>query len=241
MTDFIKKEQSPRMFDKIAATYDIINRVLSLGMDRSWRKEMLSVLPSREGLSVLDLATGTADVPIILMRSPRVALVDGIDLAGKMLKIGGIKVERAALNNRIFLHEGDAENIAYRDGCFDVVTMAFGIRNVKDVGRCLRESLRVLRPKGRLIILEFATPARTPLRQIFRSYTRVVLPWVGRASGNGSAYRYLDQTIRDFPCGEAFVALMRENGFCGAGWRELMLGAVNLYWADKAGGTDDHG
>ena len=239
MPEIIKKEHSPGMFDKIAATYDVLNQLLSLGMDRRWRKQMLTVLPSRQGLSVLDLATGTAEVPILLMRSNRVALVDGIDLATNMLKIGSLKVKKASLDNRIFLHEGDAERIAYRDDSFDVVTMAFGIRNVRSVETCLNECLRVLRPAGRLIILEFATPTRSPLRQIFQAYTRFILPWIGRASGNTAAYRYLDQTIREFPCGDAFTSMMSKRGFSLTQRRELMLGAVNLYWADKAGRTND--
>ena len=196
---------------------------------------MLSVLPRRTGLSALDLATGTADVPILLMKSNRIALVDGIDLAGNMLAIGANKIKNAGLEDRIFLHEGNAEEIAYRDESFDVVTMAFGIRNVVQVERCLSEALRVLRPAGRLIILEFGTPRRAPLRQIFQFYTRMVLPWVGRSSGSAGAYHYLDQTIRAFPCGADFVALLQRQGFDNASCRELMLGAVHLYWADKAG------
>lgn len=228
------KSDSYKIFDSIAGRYDVINTVLSGGLHRIWRKELRRKIPDRSEQIVLDLATGTADVAIELIKDPRVAKVVGVDLSEGMIAIGRSKLKKLGHDDRIQLHVGDAQNLSYTAAQFDAATMSFGIRNVPDVEACLREIHRVLKPGGRGLVLEFALPRPTVLRKLHLFYLRRILPVIGRAmSGHGTAYTYLNQTIEEFPYGEDFVVLMKRAGFTNAQHASLTFGIVNLYWGDK--------
>lgn len=227
------------MFDAISPRYDLLNRLLSLGLDIFWRRQLVRFLPVGAGcdLSLLDLATGTADVPLTLVRqSKNIEHAVGIDLADKMLAIGREKITLANLADKITLSHGDANHIPFEDNVFDAVTIAFGIRNVEDHNQVLREMRRVLKPRGRAIILEFSLPENKALRATHLFYLRVVVPAIGGlVSGHGEAYRYLNQTIETFPYGDDFCALMELCGFKKVKAHPLMGGIATIYEGEKGG------
>ncbi len=219
-----------QMFDKIAHRYDLLNRTLSMGMDQSWRKKVVSRLPARQALRVLDVATGTGDLAIAIGQDPRVASVLGIDLAEEMLARGRIKLVPHRKGAPIELHTGDALDLQSLGQTFDVVTNSFGIRNVLDVDQALREMRAVLRPGGKALVLEFSTPPNPVFRAIYELYRAHILPRVGGlVSGDPGAYQYLDRTNRTVPAGEAFLDKMRSAGFHTTRVHRLSLGAVSLY------------
>jgi demethylmenaquinone methyltransferase/2-methoxy-6-polyprenyl-1,4-benzoquinol methylase len=223
------------MFDRVARRYDLLNRLLSLGIDCAWRKKMASFLPSGNGLQVLDLATGTADQLLFLFeQSERVRSGLGMDLAEKMLDIGRKKVARQGLSRAIRLTTGDAMDIPAQGNLFDAVTISFGIRNMTDVGKALGEMHRVLKPGGRVLVLEFSLPGNPLFRRVYLFYLRHILPRIGAAvSGDSGAYRYLNETIETFPHGEAFCRLLRDVGFAATAGQPLTFGIVTIYRGDK--------
>ncbi len=228
------KSESYRIFDAIAGRYDLINSVLSFGLHRLWRRAIRRSLPSRPGLTVLDLATGTADVALELIRSPRVDRVTGLDMSQGMIALGRDKVQARGLSQKISLEVGDAQRLPYAAASFDAITMSFGIRNVPDVLACLKEMHRVLKPNGRTLILEFALPQSRIVRAGHLFYLRHVLPAIGRMlSGHATAYTYLNQTIEEFPYGQDFTALLQKAGFEKVQFKNLSFGIVNLYRGDK--------
>jgi len=229
------KSDSYKVFDAISGRYDVINTVLSGGLHRSWRKALRRQLHNEFGQTVLDLATGTADVAIELVKDPRIAKVIGLDMSEGMIAIGRRKLRTGSLEDKIQLTVGDAQKLSFATATFDAATMSFGIRNIPDTSACLREIYRVLKPRGRALILEFALPRSKLLRSLHLFYLRNVLPKIGRMlSGHDTAYTYLNQTIEEFPFGDDFVNLMKKAGFQKAGHRSLTFGIVNLYWGDKA-------
>ena len=224
------------MFDRISPRYDFLNRLLAWGLDISWRKRLGRYLPERQGLQLLDLATGTADVPLLLVRHfPNIDNVNGVDMARKMLDIGRAKVDRASLVHKIQLSPGDASQIPFPDSQFDAATMAFGIRNVADPMVVFREMQRVLKPQGRALILEFSLPENAFLRWGHLIYLRTVVPVIGwLVSGHYKAYKYLNSTIETFPHGEKFCRMMREAGFKNVLAHPLFAGVATIYQGDKA-------
>ncbi|TFH01572.1 MAG: bifunctional demethylmenaquinone methyltransferase/2-methoxy-6-polyprenyl-1,4-benzoquinol methylase UbiE [Calditrichales bacterium] len=224
-----------RMFDRIAGRYDLLNHLLSLGQDIRWRKKVSEFLPERKDLYLLDLATGTGDQLLYLMKNDdRIKKALGLDLAREMLKVGRKKMARLHMENRITLEEGDAERIGQSDNQFDVVTISFGIRNVTDVKKSLNEMNRVLKPGGRVLILEFSLPGNKLLRNLYLYYFRHILPAVGSIiSGDGYAYRYLNRTVETFPYGDEFCALLRECKFEAVSMRPLTFGIATVYYGDK--------
>lgn len=220
-----------QMFDRIAHRYDLLNRTLSMGIDISWRKKLAAMLPPQPGLRVLDLATGTADVPLALCDyNADVTEVVGMDLSEGMLALGKQKVTAAARDAQIQLSVGDAMQIPAEERSFDAVTISFGIRNVPDVSQTLREMYRVLRPGGYGLVLEFSTPEIPGWKQAYLLYLRHLLPRVGAMiSGDSKAYRYLNQTIETFPYGQAFCNLMIEAGFTEVEGVELTGGIATIY------------
>lgn len=224
-----------RMFDAIAPRYDLLNRMLSLRQDVRWRRRMAGLLPERHGLRLLDLATGTADQIIsILDHSDRVDRAVGADMAERMLEVGRQKIAARGWSGRVTLQSGDAVALPFGDGEFDAVTISFGIRNVGDVPRALREMHRVLRPGGRALILEFSLPEAPILAPLYLVYLRHVLPRLGALlSGNGEAYRYLNQTIEKFPYGRAFAQLMKVAGFTEVRYHPQCLGVATIYQGDR--------
>ena len=216
------------MFNQISATYDRVNRILSLGQDRRWRKQVAKHLPLRPHLQILDLATGTGDQLAALMSAGlSIHRMVGLDLADKMLAIARSKLPKAE-----FIH-GDAEKIPFPNAEFDAITISFGIRNVENPLAALREMHRALKPRGRALILEFSMPPPW-IRPFFLFYLRKVLPYLGGLlSRNFPAYRYLNQTIESFPSGPAFIQLMRQAGFASVTTRPMNLGSVTLYVGEK--------
>lgn len=223
-----------RMFDRIAPRYDLCNRLLSFGTDLRWRRKLVRLLPARPDMELLDLATGTADQAIALLRGDRrIVRALGLDMSEQMLAVGRHKVAGLGLAARLELRTGDAGAIPVPDTSCDVVTISFGIRNVVDVSQSLREMLRVLRPGGRALILEFSLP-HPVFRPLYLFYLRHILPPLGHAvSGDSAAYRYLNQTIETFPCGMAFCDLMRAAGFTCVQHHPLSLGIATIYQGDK--------
>jgi demethylmenaquinone methyltransferase/2-methoxy-6-polyprenyl-1,4-benzoquinol methylase len=223
--------ESWRMFDRIAPRYDLLNRLLSFRRDVAWRRAMARALPAGESLRVLDLATGTADVLISLSRARgKIGRGVGLDKSAGMIARGKDKIARERGSAPLDLVRGDACGLGFRDGCFDAVSMAFGIRNVPDVPVALREMRRVIRPGGRALILEFSMPRNALVRMGYLLYFRHVLPRVGGVvSGDAQAYRYLNESVEAFPRGEGFLALMREAGFENSVAMPLSFGIATLY------------
>lgn len=222
------------MFDGIAHRYDRCNRFLTFGTDCGWRNEMARRLPARENLTVLDLATGTADQAIAaVQKNSRVASVTGLDLSEQMLAIGRDKVAKAGLTS-VRLATGDATAIPEPDSSFDSVTISFGIRNVTSVPVALAEMFRVLKPGGRVLILEGTVPTSAICRFGYLFYMRQVLPrFAALLGGKPEAYRYLNQTIETFPAREEFCALMRAAGFTNVSWTSHTMGVATIYQGDK--------
>jgi len=227
-----------KMFDQISPTYDCVNRVMTLGLDQYWRKKLCRFLPKGNGLKLLDCATGTGDQIIAVMeKSDQIAEVVGIDLAESMIVIGVEKMSQKPYSAAVSMQVASALEIPFADGTFDCVTISFGIRNVTDVGLALREFLRVLKPSGRLLILEGTVPANRVLKAIHLFYLRHILPRIGgMISKKQSAYRYLNETIETFPRGKAFVQLMEQAGFHSACAHPLTGGIATIYQGDKRDG-----
>lgn len=220
-----------QMFDRIAERYDFLNHTLSMGIDIGWRRRMSELLPSKPGLQVLDLATGTADIPLsFCAENADVSYVLGMDLAEKMLEIGRQKITASGRDGQIELKTGDAMAVPSKDQLFDAATISFGIRNVPNVSTTLEEMFRVLKPGGVALILEFSTPEMPGMKQGYLFYLRHVLPRIGSLiSGDDYAYRYLNQTIETFPYGQEFCDLMIEAGFIDVCYEPQTAGIATIY------------
>lgn len=223
------------MFDRIAPRYDLLNRLLSGRRDIAWRKVLAQNLPEGAALHVLDLATGTGDVLLSLAATPHpIRRGLGIDFSGGMLRHAQEKIRARNLTDTLALVQGDATRLPVGDERYDAVTIAFGIRNVLDIDAALREMHRCLNDGGRALILEFSIPASRLLRFVYLMYFRHVLPRIGALiSGDGQAYRYLNETVESFPYGETFCDLMRQAGFHAVQPIPLTFGIATLYVGDK--------
>jgi len=222
-------------FDAIVPRYDLINRLLSCGRDMAWREQMARHLPDKPDLRVLDLATGTGDVPVALSRAGRRwAQMIGMDPSFPMLERAKEKAESLHWSTPVRWVRGDANHIPLRGECVDAVTVAFGVRNFPDRARALTECLRVLRPGGRLLVLEFSTPKAGCVRWAYLCYLRHIVPRVGSMlSGSFEAYRYLARSIEAFPKTETFCNTLCDAGYGRVRAYPIMLGIVTLYAAEK--------
>jgi len=225
------------MFDKISARYDLLNHLLSFGADFHWRKKLIRFLPQKKKIRLLDLATGTADqLMAIVKKSKQVTNALGIDLSEEMIRIGQRKIFDKPYASRITLMKGDATDISLQDESVDCVTLSFGVRNFDSVEKGLSECLRVLTPYGRLLILEFSLPKNRMIKGCHLFYLRHILPHIGGwISRNKEAYRYLNQTIETFPSGNAFCDVMKKAGFVRVKAYPLTMGVVTLYVGEKVG------
>lgn len=223
------KGGSGQMFDQIAGRYDLLNRIISLGMDRGWRKRQVESLGLGGACAVLDVATGTGDVALSLAKLLPESRIVGLDPSVGMLEVGRTKVVDAGLVDRIELVEGDAQDMPFATDSFDGATIAFGIRNVPDRTRGLREMVRVTRP-GRIVsILELGEPRAGVLTPLARFHVHQVVPRLGALLSGASEYDYLQASIAAFPAPEVFCDLMREAGLVDVGFTPFQFGAVNLY------------
>lgn len=231
------RENIWKMFDQISHRYDCLNHLLSFGADFYWRRRPLRHLPKKEKMRLLDLATGTGDQLITLIKNAkRIETALGLDLSQEMLHKGQRKIIDKPYAHQVTFMKGDATDISLKDSAVDCVTISFGIRNVTDVDQCLSECFRVLTPLGRLIILEFSLPKNRLIRALHLTYLRRILPHVaGWVSKNLSAYRYLNETIETFPYGESFCDKIRQAGFSSVKAYPLTFGVVTLYVGEKKG------
>jgi demethylmenaquinone methyltransferase/2-methoxy-6-polyprenyl-1,4-benzoquinol methylase len=226
---------SGAMFDAIAARYDLLNRILSLGIDQRWRTRTVAALALPPSGRALDLATGTADLALRIAATHAGGSVVGLDPSQRMLDVGRTKVERAGLGARVELVHGDAEALPWPDASFDGVCIAFGIRNVKDRPRALSEMARVTRPGGRVAILELSEPRGGIFSPIARFHVHSVVPWLGALLSGAREYRYLQQSIAAFPPADEFAEIMRGAGLNVLEVRALTFGVCHLYVATPRG------
>ncbi len=228
--------QVHQMFNDIAPRYDFLNRLLSCGRDRYWRKRAVARLAPQTGERFLDIATGTADVALEIARnSPeRAVQVVGMDFSESMLDRARQKIDSLGMAGTIQLETGSAECLPFEDNSFDGTTTAFGVRNFSDVVQSLREMHRVLKPGGRCVILEFSLPRNPVLNFVYRAYFEILLPRVGRLlSRHRSAYTYLPESVAAFPVRNKFSELMQKAGFADVSYGELTFGIVILYTGIK--------
>ena len=229
-----KKQQVAKMFDSIAFRYDFLNRFLSAGIDIGWRKKAISQLKELRPITVLDVATGTADVALMTYNILRPEKIIGIDISDGMLKLGRKKIENHNLQNVIKLYNGDSEKINYPDNSFDAVTVAFGVRNFQNLEKGLTEMLRVLKPGGKLVVLEFSKPKHTGFSIFYKFYMKIIAPGAGRIfANNKSAYKYLNDSVQLFPERDQFTSLMHQTGYRDIYFKPLSLGICCIYCGSK--------
>jgi demethylmenaquinone methyltransferase/2-methoxy-6-polyprenyl-1,4-benzoquinol methylase len=233
-SDLSKKEQVAGMFDSIAYRYDFLNRFLSAGIDIRWRKKAINLLKPLNPQYILDVATGTADVAIMMTNSLKPNKIVGIDISDGMLAFGRKKIEKLALTNTIELLNGDSETINFPNNTFDAVTVAFGVRNFQNLEKGLSEIYRVLKPGGKLVVLEFSKPKGFGVSKVYQLYMNVVAPGVGKLfSKNRNAYKYLDESIKKFPEGKNFTGILDQLGYRNTYCKPLSLGICSIYCGDK--------
>lgn len=229
-----KREQVEQMFDSIAPAYDFMNRAMTLGIDRWWRRVAVKRLNNGNVEKVLDVATGTGDFALQVWRSTGAKSVVGIDLSEGMLEIARKKAHDAGADDVMSFIKGDCLELPFSDGSFDAVTVAFGVRNFEDIARGYGEMSRVLRPGGKVCVLELSVPENSILRFFYNIYAMHVIPFFGSLkSGDKSAYRYLPLSIAAVPQGEKMCEIMRANGFENATATKLTFGVCTLYVAEK--------
>ena len=225
-----KAEAVEEMFDAVAPRYDLLNRVLSAGIDRYWRSRAVRMLSDEQPRRVLDVATGTADLAIKIERTLHPRKTIGIDLSTEMLDRGRAKIEQKGLSPRISLRKADAADLPFADASFDAAFVAFGVRNFEDLDAGLGDIRRVLRPSGALVVLEFSSPRAFPIKQVYDWYSRRVLPRIGGLlSPDQGAYEYLPNSVAAFPDGTDFLRRMRSAGFADLEWTPLTFGIASLY------------
>jgi len=225
-----KKEQVSNMFNNIARYYDFLNHFLSLGIDKLWRKRVIKELKKSNPRHLLDVATGTADVAITVAKKMDVKKVVGLDIAIEMLEIGRKKVSKQNLDSIVELISGDAENLPFEDNTFDAITVAFGVRNFEHLDKGLAEMRRVLKPQGKLVVLEFSKPTLFPFKQLFNFYFSTILPFVGRiTSKDPKAYRYLYESVQAFPDGKVFLSRLNTVGYQDIKQIPLTFGISSIY------------
>lgn len=232
-----KKGQVADMFDQIAFRYDFLNRFLSAGIDISWRKKALNQLKGERVEYLLDVATGTADVAIMASRQliPSPIKITGIDISEGMLELGRKKLTEKGLSGKIELLTGDSEAINFPNNTFDAITVAFGVRNFANLQKGLGEMLRVLKPGGKAVILEFSKPKMPGVKPLYNLYTRIIAPQAGKwIAGNQKAYKYLNDSILAFPEGNDFLEIMKQIGYTACYKKTLSLGICTIYCGKKA-------
>ncbi|MET0759119.1 MAG: bifunctional demethylmenaquinone methyltransferase/2-methoxy-6-polyprenyl-1,4-benzoquinol methylase UbiE [Flavobacterium sp.] len=228
-----KKEQVAQMFDTISGNYDGLNRVISFGIDVKWRKKVLQLVADTNPKTILDIATGTGDLAI-LMTNTNAEKIIGLDISAGMLEVGRKKIEAKKLSDKIEMILADSENMPFEDNTFDAITVAFGVRNFENLEKGLSEILRVLKPNGIFVILETSVPEKTPFKQGYKFYSENILPLIGKLfSKDNSAYQYLSESASVFPYGEALNNILRKIGFIDVVAKPQTFGVATIYSASK--------
>ena len=232
-SDLSKKGQVEKMFNNISKEYDILNRVISFGIDVSWRKKIVKILKSKNPSTILDVATGTGDLAIAMAKTNANKII-GLDISKGMLDVGIEKIKKKNLNNTIDMVIGDSENLKYEDNFFDAVTVSFGVRNFESLDSGLSEIFRVLKPNGSLVILETSNPTKFPFKQFYRFYSKFILPSIGKIfSKDKVAYNYLSESSAEFPYGEKFNNILKKIGFTNVVDFPQTFGVATIYVASK--------
>lgn len=231
-----KKEQVEEMFDNIAPTYDGLNHILSLDIDRLWRRRVVRVVRRTGAKRIMDMATGTGDLAIAMARRIAGSHILGVDLSERMLDVARGKIRRQGLDERIVLQRGDAEHLEnIAPGSLDAVTVAFGVRNFDDLAGGLQQIYRTIRPGGTFVVLELSTPRNRAIRWFYAQYSHRLLPRIGAlVSKDKRAYVYLPESVDEFPAPERFCDMLREAGFCDISRRSLSCGIAHIYVARRA-------
>jgi len=233
-SDISKKKQVAEMFDSIAARYDFLNHFLSAGIDRGWRKKAVKELMEVHPKFILDVATGTGDLAIAAINILNADKIIGIDISEGMLELGRKKMQQLKLENRIELLPGDSETINYDDNTFDAITVAFGVRNFESLEKGLLEMQRVLKPGGKISILEFSKPKAFMFKGLYNLYMRIIAPGFGKLfAKNKQAYDYLNNSVQAFPSREKFLEIMQKAGFNKLYFKSLSWGICCIYCGSK--------
>jgi len=228
-----KKDQVTQMFDTISGNYDELNRVISLGIDVKWRKKVVDLVAKKNPENILDIATGTGDLAILMTQTSAKKIV-GLDLSVGMLDVGKQKIIDKNLTEKIEMVVGDSENIPYPDNYFDAITVSFGIRNFETLEKGLAEIYRVLKPKGIFVILETSVPTKFPFKQGYAFYTKLILPLIGKIfSKDNNAYGYLSESAANFPFGEALNNILQKISFTECKAMPQTFGVATIYTATK--------
>ncbi len=228
-----KKGQVEEMFDNISPKYDLLNHLLSVNIDKLWRKRTIKKLKTYNPRKVLDVATGTGDFALVATKLGNVEVL-GIDISEGMLNVAREKIKKKRLEHQLSVLKADSENLPFENDLFDAAIVGFGVRNFENLEKGLSEILRVLKPGGVFFILEFSKPAKTPFKQIYNFYFKNILPAVGRmVSKDKRAYTYLPESVNEFPDGEQFLAILAKVGFCENKWSSQTFGIASIYEAHK--------
>lgn len=229
-----KKEQITEMFDHIAPKYDKLNGALSLGIDNYWRREAINALKKYNPEYILDIATGTGDFAVFAQKILRPKRIVGIDISEGMMDVGRRKVRQKGLERIITFDKQDCSALSFPDNSFDAATVAFGVRNFEDIDKSFQEVHRVLKPGGTFLFIELTTPETTPMRQLYISYTKHVMPLIANIlHTEKKAYEYLPESIAAFPQGREMMLILKKNGFTNIRLRRFTLGTCTLYMAEK--------
>ncbi|MCH5328076.1 MAG: bifunctional demethylmenaquinone methyltransferase/2-methoxy-6-polyprenyl-1,4-benzoquinol methylase UbiE [Coprobacter sp.] len=229
-----KSVQIRQMFDAIAPSYDLLNRTMTWGIDRRWRKTAVKMLRTHAPEQILDIATGTGDLAFLMHRMLHPERITGADLSEGMLKIAQEKAAALGLQEDIVFENQDCLHLTYPDATFDAVTVAYGVRNFEELDRGFQEMYRVLRPGGILQVIELSTPEQFPFRQLYRFYSGTIIPVMGRLlSKDKKAYSYLPQSIAGVPQGEQMLDIFRRAGFQNARCTKLTFGVCSVYTGEK--------
>jgi len=228
-----KKEEVEEMFDNISGKYDFLNHFLSLGIDKIWRKKAIKLLKPFQPKVIMDMATGTGDFAIEALKLNPERVV-GVDLSNGMLEVGRKKMKKKSVDNIIEMVQGDSENLTYEDNTFDAFTVGFGVRNFQNLEAGLSEMLRVLKPGGVGLVLEFSKPKKFPVKQYFAFHSRYVIPTIGKAiSKDKAAYSYLPESVAAFPEGQDFVNIMTKVGYRDIKSKKVGGGIATIYYGLK--------
>jgi demethylmenaquinone methyltransferase/2-methoxy-6-polyprenyl-1,4-benzoquinol methylase len=230
-SDLGKKEQVAKMFDAISKNYDGLNRVISLGIDVKWRKKVVKIVGKNKPKQILDIATGTGDLALMMAELSPDKII-GLDISEGMLAVGKEKIAKVNLSEKIEMVVGDSEEMPFDDDTFDAITVSFGVRNFANLDKGIKEIARVLKPSGVLVILETSNPMKFPFKQGYKLYTHLFLPIIGKLfSKDKVAYSYLSESANSFPFGAAFNNILQKNGFRSTEDTPVTFGVATIYTA----------